>query len=84
VASFFGIAALVLLSVLARFRRRRPGQAADREAAPSRSFRDWAHGEFATSSGFVNSKLAALEVLVPIVAAVVCLTALAIVRGIVG
>ncbi len=81
VLTAFVTVVVVLLVVVAHIRRRRPGLVAEGAAAP-RSFRDWARGELATAAGLVEANLATVEILLPILAVVVGLAALAIVRGI--
>jgi hypothetical protein len=70
----------ILLSAIARIRRRRHGLGEEGEAAGLRSIHDWANGERGTSVGFVRANLATIEILLPIVAVVAGLTALAIVK----
>jgi hypothetical protein len=74
---------VVLLSAIGHIRRRRSRLVAEDETAAGHSFREWARGEFATSAGFVKANLATIEILLPIVAVVAGLTALAIIRDIV-
>jgi uncharacterized membrane protein len=74
---------VALLSAVGHIRRRRRRFAAEDESTAAHSFREWARGEFATSSGFVKANLAAIEILLPIVAVVAGLTALVIVKDIV-
>jgi uncharacterized membrane protein len=74
---------IVLLSAIGHIRRRRRRLVAEDDSTAARSFREWARGDFATSAGFIKANLAAIEILLPIVAVVVGLTALAIIRDIV-
>jgi hypothetical protein len=48
------------------------------------SFYEWARGQFGSSEGDVSAQVAAVEILLPIAAAVVGLTAFAIVWGLVA
>jgi hypothetical protein len=76
------VVAVLLSSVLAgiwrRDRRRGP------QPATASSFRDWIRGHFRTSNGSVTAWVAAVEILLPIAAAVIGLAAFAIVRDIVA
>jgi hypothetical protein len=75
----------VLVSVIARIRRRRAAAVArDEFAAPERAFGDWASSHFETYSGLVKARLATIEVLLPIVAAVVAPVALVLVKSVVA
>jgi len=74
--------AVILSTVLTRIGRASRRQEAEPTAATS--FRDWASGQFGTCDGNIKASLAAIEILLPIAAAVVGLTAFAIIRDIVA
>jgi hypothetical protein len=74
----------VLLGAVGHIRPRRPAVAADGDAPAPRSLREWARGQFATAAGFVKANLAAVEILLPIVAVVAGLVALALVNNVVS
>ena len=73
---------VTLSSVLAWISRRdRRRQTEPKTATP---FLDWARGQLDSSDGNIKASVAAIEILLPIVAAVIGLTAFAIIRDIVA
>jgi len=76
------VMAVTLSSVLAWISRRDRRRQAEPKTATS--FLDWARGQLGTSNGNISAFVAAIEILLPIVAAVIGLTALAIIRDIVA
>jgi len=79
VVTWLVLVAVVLSSTLARIGRRDP-----RLARPTLSFREWARGEFELWEGRVKGSAAATEIFVPLVAAAVGMTLLAIVKDLVA
>ena len=76
------VMAVTLSSVLAWISRRDRRRQAEPKTATS--FLDWARGQLGTSNGNISAFVAAIEILLPIVAAVIGLTAFAIIRDIVA
>ena len=76
------VIAVTLSSVLARISRRDWRREAEPKATTS--FLDWARGQLGTSDGNIRASVAAIEILLPIAAAMVGLTAFAIIRDIVA
>jgi hypothetical protein len=79
VVTWLILVAVVLSSTLARIGRRDP-----RRARSSLPFRDWARSELGLWEGRIKGSAAITEIFVPLVAAVVGMTLLAIVRDIVA
>jgi hypothetical protein len=78
------LVAVTIASVLAQIWRHNGNRIRGEATKDSDSLRDWLRGEFGTSNGGVRASVAAVEILLPIVAAVIGMTAFAIVRGIVA
>jgi hypothetical protein len=78
------VVVVTIASVLARISRHNGNRGAGEASKAPASFHDWLRGEFGTSNGDVRASVAAVEILLPIVAAVIGMTAFAIVRGIVA
>jgi hypothetical protein len=79
-----GVMAVALSSVMAQIWRHGRNDRQSAKAKTPASFYEWARGQFGSSEGDVSAQVAAVEILLPIAAAVVGLTAFAIVWGLVA
>jgi hypothetical protein len=78
------VVAVTIASVLARIWRHNGVRTKGEPPKTPGSFGDWLRGEFGTYTGRERASIAAVEILLPIVAAVIGMAAFAIVRDIVG
>ena len=83
ITGFFLIAGAIPFALWSVWRKYRGGAAADRDNADEETFRDWSLGEFATWQDRVRGANAAIEVVLPIAAAAIGMTAFGIVFAIV-
>lgn len=82
VVSLFVVVITGLLTAIAHIRRRQARAMGADDAGRAGAFRDWASGQFETYGGLVKGRLAMIEALLPIIAVVALLVALAIVKSV--